>query len=462
MLTDPSTLRPDDLVRDAPPPPPLINNLGDLISDSSPEPIRPRRYDLDALRGFAMLLGIVLHAAIPFMPYWQDGDVGGGLLSGLFEFIHGFRMPLFFILSGYFTTMLWRGRGLEALIIHRLRRVALPLLIGLFTVLPAVWFGWGLGWAIYEAGIPDKAEVRVKEAIGVYDQKLAQSSETKEKQSYGDHPATRKPSVDENKESGDELDFAHMWFLWFLIWLVAGFSIIASLVTWIAIKLHRARPVPSLVATLALVTLPFLSVFPQVLMVEDVFGPDTSLSFLPNFIVLGYYGCFFGFGALAYDRQKKDGKALIDWVGKGWAGQLLFASVVLFPVGRVLIDDAWFVSSLLQVTFAWAMSFGLIGLFLHFLSTPRFEVRWVSDASYWMYLIHLPFIFLSQGIASHLPLNALVNFTLIVIAVTSVMLISYRYLVRYTLVGKLLNGSRTRLQDAAIRRDIGLTRPTKV
>jgi fucose 4-O-acetylase-like acetyltransferase len=87
--------------------------MGELISDSSPEPIHPRRYDLDAIRGFAMLLGIVLHAAIPFMPYWQDGDVGGGFLSGLFEFIHGFRMPLFFILSGYFTTMLWRGQGMR-------------------------------------------------------------------------------------------------------------------------------------------------------------------------------------------------------------------------------------------------------------------------------------------------------------------------------------------------------------
>jgi peptidoglycan/LPS O-acetylase OafA/YrhL len=433
--------------------------MGELISDSSPDPPRPRRYDLDALRAFAMLLGIVLHAAIPFIPYWQDGDMGGGLLSGIFEFIHGFRMPLFFILSGYFTTMLWRERGLESPLIHRLRRVGLPLLIGLFTILPAMWFGWGLGWVIYEAGVPDKTEVRVKETIGIYDQNLGHVSEADGKQSDTDKPAKGGPSAEDNPE--DELDFAHMWFLWFLIWLVAGFSIIARLITWIAIKIRRIRPVPSRVCTLALVTLPFLSIFPQVLMVGDVFGPDTSSSFQPNFIVLGYYGCFFGFGALAYDRQQKDGQGLIDSVGTGWAAQLLLASVVLFPVGRVLIDDSWVVSSLLQVTFAWTMSFGLIGLFLRYLSTPRFEVRWISDASYWMYLMHLPFIGLGQGIASHLPLNALVNFTLIVVAVTSVMLISYRHLVRYTLVGKLLNGSRTRDQDIAIRRDIDLARLTK-
>ncbi|MFP6678751.1 MAG: hypothetical protein VB824_01170, partial [Dehalococcoidia bacterium] len=70
-------------------PPPLINNTGGWIADSSPHPTDPRRYDLDGLRGFAMLLGVVLHAAVPFIPYWEEGDLGGGALSGIFEFIHG-------------------------------------------------------------------------------------------------------------------------------------------------------------------------------------------------------------------------------------------------------------------------------------------------------------------------------------------------------------------------------------
>ena len=32
-----------------------------------------------------MLLGIVLHAAIPFVPYYDADDTGGKLLFGLFE-----------------------------------------------------------------------------------------------------------------------------------------------------------------------------------------------------------------------------------------------------------------------------------------------------------------------------------------------------------------------------------------
>ena len=444
------------------PPPPLINNTGGWIANSSPQPTDPRRYDLDGLRGFAMLLGVLLHAAVPFIPYWEEGDLGGGSLSGLFEFIHGFRMPLFFILSGYFTTMLWRRRGLRALINHRLRRVGLPLLIALFTITPALWFGWGFGWAIYEASIPEKAEVRVEKIGDSYDQQLNQGNETTGKQSDTDDLAKRKPTDADNKETEDELNLAHMWFLWFLIWLVAGFSILAGLIKWIAVKLRRVQPVPNWIVTLAIVTLPFFAVLFQVLMTEKIFGPDTSIKFQPDLVVLGYYGCFFGFGALAYDRKKQNGQALIDWVGKGWAIQLLLASVVLFPLGRILIGDAWFLSSILQVAFAWLMSFGLIGLFLRYLSTPRFAIRWLSDASYWMYLMHLPLIFLAQGIASHSPLTAFINFLLIGIAATSLTLISYRYIIRYTFVGSLLNGARTKVQDDALRLELGLGRPPKI
>ena len=85
-----------------------------------------------------MLLGIGLHAAIPFVPYREPDDSGSGLLWLFVAFVHGFRMPLFFLLSGFFTPMLWRRRGLRFLIKHRLQRIGIPLAIGLFTIIPAV------------------------------------------------------------------------------------------------------------------------------------------------------------------------------------------------------------------------------------------------------------------------------------------------------------------------------------
>jgi peptidoglycan/LPS O-acetylase OafA/YrhL len=97
-----------------------------------------RRSDLDALRAGAMLLGIVLHASLSFFPsYWivtdrQQNDSFGVVFSA----IHGFRMPLFFVMSGYFSAMLLHRRGRRALIKHRFHRVFLPLLAGMLTIVP--------------------------------------------------------------------------------------------------------------------------------------------------------------------------------------------------------------------------------------------------------------------------------------------------------------------------------------
>ncbi|MCY4583073.1 MAG: acyltransferase family protein, partial [Chloroflexi bacterium] len=107
-----------------------------------------RRHDLDALRAFAMLLGIVLHGALAFIPgAWVVSDASvegdGTPYAILVTAIHGFRMPVFFLMSGFFTAMLWRQRGLQALVTHRARRVLLPLVIAVFTVVPLIWVAWG-------------------------------------------------------------------------------------------------------------------------------------------------------------------------------------------------------------------------------------------------------------------------------------------------------------------------------
>ena len=104
-----------------------------------------RRHDLDALRAFAMLLGIALHAAIPYAPGFpwaiQDSQTSE-VFTVLFMIIHGFRMPLFFLISGYFTMMMWRQRGLGALLRQRALRILLPCLLGLVTILPlSHWLG---------------------------------------------------------------------------------------------------------------------------------------------------------------------------------------------------------------------------------------------------------------------------------------------------------------------------------
>jgi peptidoglycan/LPS O-acetylase OafA/YrhL len=107
---------------------------------SSPE----RFHDLDALRAFAMLLGIVLHGMMSFIELpvfvWPAQDLYQHKeYRFVLEAIHGFRLPLFFLISGFFTTMMWRKRGLNFTIKRRAKRIGYPLLTGMITIVPVIF-----------------------------------------------------------------------------------------------------------------------------------------------------------------------------------------------------------------------------------------------------------------------------------------------------------------------------------
>ncbi len=320
-----------------------------------------------------MLLGIGLHAAIPFVPWRGDDETGVWLLDVFVGFVHGFRMPLFFMISGFFTAMLWRRRGLRSLIRHRLRRVGLPLLVGCFTIIPAVWIGIISGWVI--SGEVTWEELESGEGVGAYEETLEEDLGSVEGDDATDRAVADSDAKSESaagpQEEGEEgIGFAHLWF---------------------------------------------------------------------------------GFGALAYDQRARGGAPLMDVIGRRWVVQLTVAVVVMFPAGLALLEGLWSASALLQIVFAWTMSFGMIGLFRRFLSGARFRVHYLSDASYWMYMAHLPLVFVAQGIVTRLALPVLVDFVVVCASVTALLLFAYRYLVRFTFVGLLLNGRRTRAADRASR-----------
>ena len=64
-----------------------------------------RLHYLDATRAFALLLGIVFHASLSFMPVfigWAVMDVSTSYIAGGFALIsHTFRMALFFLIAGF-------------------------------------------------------------------------------------------------------------------------------------------------------------------------------------------------------------------------------------------------------------------------------------------------------------------------------------------------------------------------
>ena len=375
----------------------------------------PRRHELDALRAFAMLLGVVLHAALTFFPEaWpvQDRTAGfHGPWEELVFAVHGFRMPAFFLLSGFFTAMLWRRRGLPALIRHRLRRVALPLALAMVTVGPA------MDWVV------DRALRSGAKGYSVHE--LA-------------------PRLEE---------VHHLWFLWMLLWLLAGFLVVAFVA-------DRVRPEPprgdrgaqpAWLRWVMGLLIP-LTLLPQLGMAKGgaypMFGPDTDTGLLPPLHLLAYYAAFFSFGALAYGRRDRNGALLADTLGRRWPVVLPISVLVAFPVGLAVTYlpevRSWAVSQVLQVLYAWGMCLGLIGLFRVLLTCERPSVRYLADASYWIYLVHLPLVIGAQIVLRDWALPSGIKFLLITGGVTAVLLLSYQAFVRHTPIGTLLNGRKRR------------------
>ena len=86
-----------------------------------------RLHALDAVRGFALLLGIVLHATMSFIPaptrIWIIQDSHPSMTLGiLFFVIHVFRMTTFFLIAGFFAHLSFHRRGTWGFIGDRLQR----------------------------------------------------------------------------------------------------------------------------------------------------------------------------------------------------------------------------------------------------------------------------------------------------------------------------------------------------
>ena len=377
----------------------------------------PRYHDLDALRAVATLLGIALHAAFFVLPEliypWpvHDKSVGDDpTYLIILDITHGLRTPVFYLLSGLFTVLLWERRGLHSLWMQRLKRIGLPLAVGCFTIIPLTAVAMAL---------------------------------TSGREHPYDFPFWVLPIL---------WIFAtmHLWFLWNLLLMVGVFIIMVRM----GVEFRNPK--------VWLLVIP-ISAVAALLMQEPIFGADSLQSVVPKPATFVFYTCFFFFGAFFYQQ----GVAVRRW----WTVALLPAAAV-FCVGFLLLreyaaeakpftpgelpEPVWMfsntltaVSSQAETAFAWLTCFGMMGLFRWLLSSPSFTVRYLSDASYWMYLAHLPLVVVAHWVVVDWPVSYHLKYILTCAGVTAVLLITYQLFIRYTFIGNVLNGPRTRRQRAA-------------
>ena len=110
----------------------------DTLADASPG---IRYHALDALRATMMLLGIYLHVVVGYTgdgkwPYIDPHPAHG--INITLGVIHCFRMPVFYVMAGFFGALLWDRRGFAAFVSNRAKRVLAPFVLFWSLMFPAL------------------------------------------------------------------------------------------------------------------------------------------------------------------------------------------------------------------------------------------------------------------------------------------------------------------------------------
>ena len=292
-----------------------------------------RFHALDATRAFALMLGVVFHAAWSFVPRHVGGpivDPSGTIAFDWFFFTaHSFRMQVFFLIAGFFGRMLYHKRGWDGFARHRLLRVAVPFVVGWFILCPLVLalFTWGAntsGGYIPPLPIPVLLERLFAQGL-----------------------------IFVPRSSGGYFSLTHLWFLYYLLWIyliaVAGRAVLTLLPESLGLRRLADRAAahiagsPWAIGWLTVVTGWFLW------RMDGWNGVDTPTNTLsPSGPVILLYGSFFVLGWL-WHRQP----GLLQQLARPWKWRLpigLAVSLGCF-VAMIRLLDGGYVAGTLAVRY---------------------------------------------------------------------------------------------------------------
>lgn len=367
-----------------------------------------RLYYMDAMRSILMMLGVVLHSASIYKANssWLVSDEQTSIFfDWLVYFIHQFRMPAFFIVSGFFCHMTLTRYGSKVFLKKRLQRIVVPLVT------------CGLTLNSIQALL------------------LHQYAESKRAQFY-------------------DISTISYWLeghwvshLWFLNCLIVYF-LIAALLYFFAGKLISRLASHSGLNNVVfrggayILLLPLLSYSADVLSYRvDALIPD-ALSFL-SVSEYFHYSIYFAFGFYLGKEPN-----LISEFSKPrvWMIILLLMFLVINYAG--VLSESSLVEKLtiryMDAFISWALCVICFFVFKVFFNRMSSVFLYLSDASYSVYLFH-HLIVLAMGILlMNVEANPMIKFSAVLLVATGATLIIHHYgvlrlgIMRYLFNGKTL------------------------
>jgi peptidoglycan/LPS O-acetylase OafA/YrhL len=307
-------------------------------------------------------------------------------------------MPIFFLIAGFFGAMLFYERGPQVMIWNRFFRLVLPFVVFVLLLHPAITTAFDYMSTTFE----DKVSPVVT-------------------------TLTTLPQIT-----------YHLWFLYYLIIITSVFFLLALLFRRMPALTSRVTKSFEWLMWRRILFIPLFSIiiFLMLVWMWDTWAP-TSVSFIPDVKVLLFYSIFYFLGWVLFkSKHLLTGMMRGDWF-------FLMSAVLIFTLRfffRSEVDDILY--GALNAIIIWSFVFGIIGLFVRYASGNSPRLRYISDASYWVYLVHLPLVALFSSLIVSWSLPAFVKFLIVSLFTTVVCFLSYHYLVRNTFIGKFLNGRK--------------------
>lgn len=366
----------------------------------APTPLDTRLHSFDHLRALAMLVGVLFHAALAYspllQPFWPSADRQSWWgIDAVIWLPHLLRMPVFFLVAGYFSADLLARRGMTGLMRQRLQRILLPLLVAL----PLLHIGmleltrWAATTVEHRSGLLELVHAWM---------------------AMPDPPPA-------------PLGTGHLWFLYYLL--------LFSVLHWVGRTLElgalfermRAAGPRALALLLPIVLLPGFALSPA--------PHPAPESLLPQFWAIGIFGPFFAFGVALHGR--------LHWLQslRSWLLPGVLACLLLYAVFcgwlSVELDVAatttppWSIVMAQGCVAAWG-TLGCVVAAATWFDRPSPVLRYLATSAYWTYLLHLPLLLFIQYALMDLDLHWIWKLLVAIATTMIVCLLSYEVLVRRT------------------------------
>ncbi|MGB0574211.1 MAG: acyltransferase family protein [Hyphomicrobiales bacterium] len=357
---------------------------------------KTRVYSFDFLRSAAMLLGFAVHAPLIFYFPGVASDFGikdieppENWILLMLDFITIWRMPIFYLLSGFFSIMIIIKIGLKSYTIDRFIRIGLTCLFfsALFDILDG------------------------------------------------------------------NLDFtlSHLWFLYYLFIFIVGFSFLYLFRGFRAIISKKITVLRWIVILLLLIMIGQLAVLINGSLSPLDFSPPETY-FDIDFAALAYYFPFYLLGTLLYSNQHLfqvlESKRLMIVIG---LLSIFFFTLFLYLNNLMLVDIFQhaelnpilvILNNVLKQlnTITWIIF--LMSFSTRYIKSNHPSLKWFVELSYPLYILHLAPVTVISAELYIIGLNQMSIFIVTILIGFFITVVLYYTTIKFTPINWLVNGYR--------------------